>query len=69
MGKNTSEGCQNNKVSGIQDLHSRTTELAVKRPRGDPAATLKGKQREDRTTLLEAESETTSATTSGQTLE
>lgn len=45
-------------------------ELAEKRPRGDPVkrpwgyptATLKGKQREDGTTLLEAESERPSAT-------
>lgn len=69
MGKNTPEGCQKNKVAGIQDLHSRTRELAVKRLGGDSTTTFKGKQREDGTTLLEAESETTSATTSGQTLE
>lgn len=69
-GKNTSEGCQNNEVAGIEYLHSRMTKLAVKKPRGyrvkrpwgDPTAKFKGKQREDGTTLLEAESQRTSAT-------
>lgn len=49
-------------MAGIQDLHSRMTELAVKRPRGDPTATFKGKEKEDGATLLEAESQRTSAT-------
>lgn len=66
MGKNRSEGCQNNEVAGIEYLHSRMTELAVKKPRADrvkrPTAKFKGKQREDGTTLLEAESQRTSAT-------
>lgn len=38
------------------------TGLAVKRPWGDPTANFKGKQREDGTTLLEAESQRTSVT-------
>lgn len=46
----------------IQDLHRGITELAVKRPWEDPTATFKGKQREDGATLLEAESQRTSAT-------
>lgn len=32
MGKNTSEGGQNNEVAGIKDLHSRMRKLAVKDP-------------------------------------
>lgn len=43
-GKNTPEGCQNNEVAGIQDLHRRMTELAVKRPWGDPMLPPKGSQ-------------------------
>lgn len=46
----------------IQDLHSRMIEVAVKRPWGDPTATFKRKQREDEALLLEAESQSTSAT-------